>query len=46
MPIASDENLMKELEDQKSKYKESLQRIERQNIYIAKLNEKLNKAPV
>lgn len=46
MPIANDENLMKELEEQKNKYKESLQRIERQNIYISKLNEKLNKAPV
>lgn len=45
MPIATDENLMKEAEDHKAKYKEALQRIERQNIYITKLNEKLNKTP-
>lgn len=45
LPIATDENLMKEVEDHKAKYKEALQRIERQNIYINKLNEKLNKTP-
>lgn len=45
MPIASDENLLKEIEEHKNKYKEALQRIERQNIYISKLNEKLNQTP-
>lgn len=45
IPIANDENLVKELEEVKSKFKEAKQRIDRQNIYIAKLNEKLSRTP-
>ena len=43
MPIGKEESLVKEVDDWKNKYKETMQRVERQNIYISKLNEKLTK---
>ena len=43
MPIGREESLLKEIEDNKNKYKEAMQRVERQNIYITKLNEKLTR---
>jgi hypothetical protein len=43
MPIGKEESLLQDIEEWKKKYKEAMQRVDRQNIYITKLNEKLNK---
>jgi regulator of sigma D len=43
LPIGKEESLIKEIEEWKKKHKETMQRVERQNIYISKLNEKLTK---
>lgn len=43
MPIGKEESLLQDVEEWKKKYKEAMQRVERQNIYISKLNEKLTK---
>ena len=43
MPIGKEEELMKEIEEWKRKFKETMMRVDRQNIYISKLNEKLTK---
>ena len=43
LPIGREEVLVKQLEEFKKKYKESMQRIEKQNLYITRLNERLDK---
>ena len=43
IPVGREEALLKEIEENKNKYKEAMQRVERQNIYITKLNEKLTR---
>ena len=43
LPIGKEEGLLKDIDDGKRKVKELMQRIDRQNIYISKLNEKLTK---
>ena len=43
LPIGREEVLVKQLEEFKKKYKEAMQRIEKQNLYITRLNERLDK---
>ena len=40
-PIGQKEELLKRLETYQRKYKEAMQRIEKQNIYITKINTKI-----
>ena len=37
-PIGREESLLQELEEMKKKYKEAMQRVDRLNNYISKLN--------
>lgn len=43
LAIGKEETLVQEIDEWKKKYKEAMQRLDRQNIYISKLNEKLTK---
>ena len=38
MPIGREESLLQDVEEWKKKHKEAMQRVDRQNIYISKLN--------